>query len=345
MKKKNILNLIKYYAEKNDAAFRNEAYEIAKYFDENNDGQLSEYIMALLADANTLSPQTNKTTLKFIRHLDIQIDSLPLPNEIRDKILGILNAIGHNVGVNKFLFVGAPGTGKTETVKQVARILKRELFIVNFDVIIDSKLGQTAKNIALMFEELDNLAHPENTVILMDEIDALAMDRVNQNDLREMGRATSAVLKGLDNLDGRLVLIATTNLYSSFDKALIRRFDSVIDFNAYTQEDLLSIAEGLLNKFLIKFKFAGRNIHLFRKIIKSMKTIPYPGELKNLIRTSLAFSSPNDEFDYLRRLYLSINPNKPFSLKDLQRQGFTVREIEILTGVSKSSVSRGLREL
>lgn len=346
MKKKNILNLIKYYAEKNDTAFRNEAYEIAKYFDSNHDLQLSEYIMALLADANTLYPQTiNKTSMKFIKPMDIQVDSLPLPEAIRDNILGILNAIGHNIGVNKFLFAGAPGTGKTETAKQVARILKRELFLVNFDVIIDSKLGQTAKNIALMFEELDNISNPENIVVLMDEIDAIAMDRINHNDLREMGRATSAVLKGLDSLNSKLVLIATTNLYNSFDKALVRRFDSVIDFSAYSQEDLLLIAELLLNRFLVKFKFAGRNIHLFRKIIKCMNPIPYPGELKNLIKTALAFSSSEDEFDYLRRLYFSINKNKETSLKELQRKGFTVREIEILTGVSKSSVSRELKGL
>ena len=346
MKKKNILNLIKYYAEKNDTAFRNEAYEIAKYFDRNNDLQLSEYIMAVLADANTLSPQTiNKTSMKFIKPLDIQADSLPLPESIRDNILGILNAIGHNIGVNKFLFEGAPGTGKTETAKQVARILKRELFLVNFDVIIDSKLGQTAKNIALMFEALDNISNPENIVGLMDEIDAIAMDRINHNDLREMGRATSAVLKGLDSLNSKLVLIATTNLYNSFDKALVRRFDSVINFSAYSQEDLLLIAELLLNRFLVKFKFAGRNIHLFRKIIKCMNPIPYPGELKNLIKTALAFSSSEDEFDYLRRLYFSINKNKETSLKELQSKGFTVREIEILTGVSKSSVSRELKGL
>ncbi len=345
MKKKNILNLIKYHAEKNDTAFRNEAYEIAQDFDRNNDVQLAEYIMALLSDVHTLSPQEHSINLKFIKSVDFQTDSLPLPNEIRDKILGILNAIGHNVGVHKFLFVGAPGTGKTETAKQVARILNRKLFIVNFDVIIDSKLGQTAKNIALMFNELSQLSQPEEAIILMDEIDAIAMDRVNQNDLREMGRATSAVLKGLDGLNEKLVLIATTNLYKSFDKALIRRFDSVIDFNAYSQNDLLLIAEALLNKFLVKFKFAGRNIHLFRKIIKCMNPIPYPGELKNLIRTALAFSSSNDEFDYLRRLYFSIFPNKDISLKNLQKQGFTVREIEILTGVSKSSVSRELKEL
>ena len=48
MKKKNVLNLVKYYAEKNDAGFRTEAYEIAKDFDNSGDYQLAEYIMSLL---------------------------------------------------------------------------------------------------------------------------------------------------------------------------------------------------------------------------------------------------------------------------------------------------------
>ena len=54
MKKKNIISLIKYYVEKNDAGFRNEAYEIAREFDASGDYQLSEYIMSLLSNVNTL---------------------------------------------------------------------------------------------------------------------------------------------------------------------------------------------------------------------------------------------------------------------------------------------------
>ena len=34
-----------------------------------------------------------------------------------------------------------------------------------------------------------------------------------------------------------LFLIATTNLFNAFDKALVRRFDAVIDFNRYSQQD------------------------------------------------------------------------------------------------------------
>ena len=53
MKKMNVLNLIKYYSEKNDGAFRTEAYDIARDFDKCGDHELAEYIMALLSNTNT----------------------------------------------------------------------------------------------------------------------------------------------------------------------------------------------------------------------------------------------------------------------------------------------------
>ncbi len=345
MKKRNILNLIKYHAEKNDSAFRNEAYEIARYFDKSNDYQLSEYIMALLSDVNTFSPQIDASENIFVKRIETSSNPLPLPTSIKDNILGIIHAIGHNAGINKFLFEGPPGTGKTESAKQIARILERELFIVDFDSVIDSKLGQTSKNISLLFNEISSVSNPDKVIILFDEIDAIAIDRINSNDLREMGRATSSVLKGLDSLNDNIILIATTNLYKAFDKALSRRFDAIIDFSNYTKKDLIEVGEAILNDMLHKFKFAGRNMRLFKKILERMDVIPYPGELKNLIRTSIAFSDPSNEHDYLKKLYININRNNEnMNLKHMQDNGFTVREIEILTGVSKSQVSRELKE-
>lgn len=344
MKKKNVLNLIKYYVEKNDSAFRDEAYEIAMYFDKSNDYQLAEYIMSLLSDVNTFSPQVNTAKSAFLKRLNIISNPLPLPNSIKDSILGMINAIGHNAGINKFLFEGPPGTGKTESVKQIARILERELFIVDFDLVIDSKLGQTSKNISSLFHEISSVSNPHKVIILFDEIDSLAIDRINSNDLREMGRATSSVLKGLDNLNSNIVLIATTNLYHAFDKALLRRFDAIIDFSNYTREDLIEVGETILNEMLQKFKFAGRNMRLFKKILNCMDAIPFPGELKNLIKTSIAFSEPSSEYDYLKKLYINTTKaDKSMKLKYMQNKGFTVREIEILTSISKSQVSRELK--
>lgn len=346
MRKKNILNLIKYHAEKNDAGFKKEAYDIARYFDSIGDSELAQYIMAMLSGTNTFVPQDNEYSLPFFTKVNLATEStLPLPSLIKNDIVGIINSIGHKAGVNKFLFEGEPGTGKTETVKQIARILERELYIIDFDAVIDSKLGQTSKNLSAVFNELYNLPQPEKIIVLFDEIDAIALDRVNSNDLREMGRVTSTMLKGLDGLSDNVILIATTNLYGQFDKALLRRFDSVVNFNRYSKDELIEVAESILNHFLAKFKFAARNMRLFRKILLTMEHIPYPGDLRNIVKTALAFSDPNNEYDYLRKLYESIDPkNDASNLKSLQDKGFTVRDIEILTGVSKSQVSRELSE-
>ena len=204
------------------------------------------------------------------------------------------------------------------------------MFYVDFENLIDSKLGQTNKNIAALFNEINKLPQPDKVVVLFDEIDVIALDRINSNDVREMGRATSVILKELDrltDLNKEIVIIATTNLFSNFDKALVRRFDAVINFDCYTKEDLIEVAEYYFNSFVRNFKGISKDIRLFRKILNVAEKIPYPGELKNIIKTSLAFSDVNSE-----------------NVSWLHEKGFSVREIEKLKGESKSSVSRKLNE-
>lgn len=343
MKKRNVLNLIKYHVENNNYAFKTEAIEIAKEFDASGDYQLAEYVMALVSDTNAFVPQSSIDDSCFLQKVAYSRKPLPLPQAISDDVKGVINAIGHNVGVNKFLFQGPPGTGKTETAKHIARILERDLYVVDFSAVIDSKLGQTSKNITALFREINGFANPERIVVLFDELDALALDRTNGRDVREMGRATSAFLRELENMNSQVVLIATTNLYESFDKAMTRRFDSVIDFSRYSREDLLEIAEVLLDSYLDQFKFAGRDTRLFNKIMKQMEEIPYPADLANIIKTSIAFSNPGQEFDYLQRLYKSVVDSTIPEPEKLRSDGFTLREIEILTGVPKSTLSRELK--
>lgn len=343
MKKKNVINLIRFYAEHNDSGFRNEAHEIAREFEQNGDSQLAEYIMALMSNANTFVPQMGEDDNAMFERIRTDSEPLYLPESIAQDLLGILHAVNHHAGVNKFLLQGKPGTGKTEAVKQLARTMNREIFMVDFAAVIDSKMGQTTKNISRLYKEMNSFIHPEQVIVLFDEIDAVALDRTNSNDLREMGRATSAMLKGMDHIDERIVLIATTNLYEHFDKALTRRFDAVIDFNRYDRDDLIMVAEKLLESYLIKFKLANKDIRLFRKIMKQMVNIPYPGDLKNMIKSAVAFSDPQDGLAYFRRLYYAVFEEMPQDIVLLKKQGFTVREIGVLTKKSKSSIDRELK--
>ncbi|WP_405376667.1 AAA family ATPase [Pseudobutyrivibrio sp.] len=343
MKKKSVINLIKYYSEGNDVGFRNESMEIAREFDETGDYQLAEYIMALLSDANVLVPQLSDETSSMFEKVEQSTDSLWLPDSIQNDLIGIVNAVSYNVGINKFLFQGRPGTGKTEAVKQIARILNRDIFMVNFSAVVDSKLGNTAKNIVELFREMKNFPKPQKLIILFDEIDAIALDRTNGMDHREMGRATSTILKELDRLDSELILIATTNLYEYFDKALIRRFDAVIDFNKYSKNELMDISEKFLDAYLSEFRLAHKDIRLFRKIIALSQENYSPAELKHLIRSAIAFSDINDEGDYFRRIYINFVGTISSNAKELKKQGFTVREIALLQNKSKSVVDRELK--
>ena len=119
--------------------------------------------------------------------------------------------------------------------------------------LIDSRLGETAKNIIELFDEIVHIG--SRGVVLFDEIDAVALDRINVNDVREMGRATSTLLGQLDSLSTDSLVIATTNLFPQLDKALVRRFDKVVDFDRYNKNDLAGIGESIAMELIEGSRF------------------------------------------------------------------------------------------
>ena len=344
MKKQNLINLVRYHTENNDEAFASEVAQIAKEMDSAGDTVAAQYLMELISSANFYVPQSNYKNLRFLKKVEYSSKPLLLPSSIEEDILGITRAINNRSGLSKFLFYGAPGSGKTETVYQIARILNRDILAVPFEQLIDSRLGETAKNVSLLFDEINHLSFSK-VLILFDEIDALVLDRINKNDLREMGRVTSVFLKGLDSLNENAILIATTNLFDNLDKALVRRFDATISFNRYSKEDLIEIADTILVTTLKRSSNSRQNMRLFNKILNNLDAIPFPGDLKQIIKTSVAFSDESNEYDYLRKIYLVLNDNPDtVDIQKLKESGYTTREIEILSRIPRSSVSRKLKE-
>lgn len=222
-------------------------------------------------------------------------------------------------------------------------MLERDILTVHLEQLIDSRLGETSKNITRLFDEINHLMYSK-VIVIFDELDALVLNRNNENDLREMSRVTSTFLRELDTLGNQIIVIATTNLFESFDKALTRRFDAIVSFDRYSKEDLIGIADAMLTSNIKKAVNSSRDIRLFNKILSRLPEIPYPGDMKQIIRTSIAFSDETSKYDYLRKLYLTLNCNpKNVDIQNLSEQGFTTREIEILARIPKSSVSRKLK--
>lgn len=344
MKKQSVVNLVRYHVEKNEDAFNAEVTNIAKDFEKSGDNTVAQYLMELISNANFYIPQSSYKNLRFLRKAEYSTKPLLLPTLIEEDIIGITKAIQNKSGISKFLFYGAPGSGKTESSFQIARLLNRDILYVSTEQLIDSRLGETAKNVSLLFDEISHLPYSK-VIILFDEIDSLALDRINKNDLREMGRVTSAFLKGLDMLNENIILIATTNLYEDLDRAMIRRFDATVSFDRYSKDDLIEIADSLLTANIKRSSGLKQDLRLFNKMLKNLDTIPYPGELKQIIRTAIAFSDGSNEYDYLRRIFLALNGNSTtIEMQTLKNQGYTTREIEILSRIPKSSVSRKLKE-
>lgn len=343
MRKSDIIDLIRAYTNNNRTDFVNKSMDIASDFKNSGDIELSNYIMALLSENLNMVPQENTASLSsFFTEIKESNQPLYLPKDITDDLLGIINSTKREKGLNKFLFIGKPGTGKTEAVKQLGQALRKTVLSVNFSTLIDSALGQTNKNITSLFKEINTLYNPSNYIILFDEIDALALDRINSNDIREMGRATSTLLKCLDSLDDKILLIATTNLYEQLDKALVRRFDSVISFDRYSVKDKIEIANNLVSYYQKENPIA-KDERLLSKIIQLTDKLSLtPGILKNIIRTSIAFSALDDKTDYLKRIYEKLS-DKKYTQDELKEKGFTIREIAILTDTPKSTVSRQLK--
>lgn len=132
------------------------------------------------------------------------------------------------------LFYGAPGTGKTETVNQLARITKRDVMVIDVSSIKDKFVGESEKNIKAAFDRYRRLVKKSKNapILLFNEADAVlgirqkgaerAVDKM-ENSIQNI------ILQEMENLDG--IMIATTNLTENLDAAFERRFLYKIKFD------------------------------------------------------------------------------------------------------------------
>lgn len=123
------------------------------------------------------------------------------------------------------LLYGFPGCGKTSAAQYIASQLKLPLVIARLDTLISSLLGNTAKNIHKIFE----YAKKQPCVLFLDEFDAIAKARDDQHELGELKRVVNSLLQNMDEYCRDGILVAATNHHELLDKAIWRRFQTVIE--------------------------------------------------------------------------------------------------------------------
>ena len=142
------------------------------------------------------------------------------------------------------LFYGAPGTGKTETVLQLARQTGRDILQVDVSKIKSCWVGESEKNIKSLFDTYrDKVKKSEKApILLFNEADAIIGKRQEgaERAVEKMENSIqNIILQEMENLDG--ILIATTNLAQNMDKAFERRFLYKIKFEKPTLEARMHI--------------------------------------------------------------------------------------------------------
>ena len=241
------------------------AYSIIEDEKKKGHAKLAEKLQNIINENISKSQQSNKS-LKLIkeRNFSIPVDrryKLPLANFIEREHLRhemvLDNQVEHKLlriekeylarerlahfGLKprrKILLYGSSGCGKSMAAERIAWDLGLPFYKVRFDTLISSYLGESASNLQNLFKSIQN--YP--CVLLLDEFDIIGKKRdLSLNDVGEMHRMVNILLGLLEEYDGEGILISTTNLEGSLDKALHRRFDDFIEFTKPGQEEIYEL--------------------------------------------------------------------------------------------------------
>lgn len=146
---------------------------------------------------------------------------------------------------NSLLFIGEPGVGKTYSAKWLSYKLNLPLVTMDLATSISSYLGRSGQNIKNIFDYAKSFP----SILLLDEIDAIAKRRDDASDLGELKRLVNVLLKELETWPSQSIIIAATNHPDLLDKAIWRRFDRTITFTTPETSERKLLLQRYLGKY------------------------------------------------------------------------------------------------
>lgn len=121
---------------------------------------------------------------------------------------------------HRLLLSGPPGNGKTSVAEALATELMMPLFVVRYEAVIGSFLGETSGRLKKLFD----FARTHTCVLFFDEFDTLGKERGDTHETGEIKRVVSSLLLQIDALPSHVVVVTATNHAELLDRAVWRRF-------------------------------------------------------------------------------------------------------------------------
>lgn len=197
---------------------------------------------------------------------------------------------------NKILLQGPPGNGKTSLAEAIATSLMIPFFVIRYEGVIGTYLGETAVRLKKLFE----YACTSRCVLFFDEFDTLGKERGDLHETGEIKRVVSSLLMQIDSLPSYVVVITATNHPELLDRAVWRRFQIRLNLPKPSQssiykwldrfEEQLEQPSGYSRKYLTQqlkgVSFA--ELEEFCLMVKRRYVLSLPSaEIKTIIRDCL----------------------------------------------------------
>ena len=246
------------------------------------------------------------------------------------------------VPTNRVLLCGPPGCGKTMTANALAMELSLPIAYVRLDGLVSSYLGQTGANIRKIFEFVKG----KRIMLFLDEFDAIAKKRDDSHELGELKRVVTTLLQNLDEMQANVFLVAATNHHHLLDPAIWRRFDISILLEVPNENQRGKIVSSALSSYLKDFRIDPKKLVV---LTDGMSGAQMQTFLQSLGKYCVMSKKKDDtvEIEEIGRIWLKhaalyvSEDSDDFiaALLKLQKGGISIRTLEAITGIPKSTLS------
>jgi ATP-dependent 26S proteasome regulatory subunit len=246
------------------------------------------------------------------------------------------------VPTNRILLCGPPGCGKTMTANALAAELGLPIAYVRLDGLVSSYLGQTGTNIRKIFEFVKG----KRIMLFLDEFDAIAKKRDDSHELGELKRVVTTLLQNLDEMQANVFLVAATNHHHLLDPAIWRRFDISILLEEPNESQREKIVSSALLTYLRDFQIDPKKLIV---LTDGMSGAQMQTFLQSLGKYCVMSKEKGDTLEieeigkiWLKHAALYVSEDSDdfmMALSKLQKNGISIRTLEAITGIPKSTLS------